>query len=342
MARKKVKISKRIIALIVTAAIILTLSLALIITNIFVPVMYLSAYGVKSVKNQAGIMRVSYLDVDFGDCTIVELPDGKTMLIDGGDGAYANNLTVLKALNSRGIDKIDYLICTSVRGEHCGGLKEVVKYKQIDTAYIPYCLNTNVTKQFHNFITELRAKSVETVYACASVGVDGGDYFFSFLSPAIHLSDKSEYVELNKTPTNENIDNASVITWLEFGKTSFAFCSDVRETALKRIISEYKICVNTGADFCGVGGKGVRLEDCDVVTVAGHGGEKNSYAPWYEALQPKDAVISVGKNFAGCPSSAAIADVMQYTLRAPLMTRENGEIIFTVTATEYIVDKEKS
>lgn len=341
MARKKVKISKRIIVVIVTAAVFLSLSLALIITNIFVPVMYLSAYCVKHVKNQADVMRVSYIDVDFGDCTIVELPDGKTMLIDGGDGAYSNNLTLLKALNRRGIDKIDYLICTSVRDEHCGGLREVVKYKQIGTAYIPYCLNTHVTKQFHNFITELRAKSVETVYACAGEGVDGGDYFFTFLSPATHLSDKSEYGELNKSPTNENIDNASVVTWLEFGKTSFVFCSDVRSTALKRIISEYKICLNTGADFCGIGDKGVKLENCDIVTLAGHGGEKNSYAPWYEALQPKDSVISVGKNFAGCPSSAAIADVMQYTLRTPLMTRENGEIIFTVTATDYIVDKEK-
>ncbi|MDE7301413.1 MAG: MBL fold metallo-hydrolase [Clostridia bacterium] len=341
MARKKVKITKRIIALIVVAAVILTLSLALIITNFFVPVMYISAYAVSPVKNQAGVMRVSFVDVDFGDCTIVELPDGKTMLIDGGDGAYSNNLRLLKALNRRGIDKIDYLICTSVRDEHCGGLKEVVKYKQIGTAYLPYCINTRITKQFYNFVSELRAKSVETVYAGAGKGVDGGDYFFTFLSPATHLSDKSEYVELNKSPTNENIDNASVVTWLEFGNTSFTFCSDVRETALKRIISEYNLSLNTGAAFCGVGDKGVRLEECDVVTVAGHGAEKNSYAPWYEALKPKDAVISVGKNFAGCPSSAAIADVMQYTLRTPLITSENGEIIFKVTATDYIVDKEK-
>ena len=341
MARKKVKISKRIIVSIVTAAVFLTLSLALIITNIFVPVMYLSAYCVKTVKNETGVMRVSYVDVDYGDCTIVELPDGKIMLIDGGDGAYANNLTLLKALNSRGIDKIDYLICTSVRGEHCGGLREVVRYKQIGTAYVPYCMNTHVTQPFHNFISELKRKSVETVYACAGEGADGGDYFFTFMSPSTYLSFKSEYEELNKSPTNENIDNASVIAWLEFENTSFVFSSDVRETALKRIISEYKICLELGMDFCGVGDKVVRLEDCDVVTVAGHGSEKNSYAPWYETLQPKDSVISVGKNFSGCPSSAAISDVMQYTQRTPFITREHGEIMFTVTATGYIVDKEK-
>ena len=341
MARKKVKIGKRIIAIIIACAVFLTFSLALIITNIFVPVGYLSAYFVDTVKNQTGVMRVSFIDVDFGDCTIVELPDGKIMLIDGGNGTYANTLALLNSLNRRGIDTIDYLICTSVKNEHCGGLKEIVRYKTIGTAFIPYCRNTHITQQFHNFVCELDRKSVKTVYACAGEGVDGGDYFFTFLSPTTPLSNESEYTLLNKSPTNENIDNASVVTWLEYADTSFVFSSDVRENTLKRIINTYEMSLEHGVVFCGIGDKGVKLETCDVVTVAGHGGEKNSYASWYEALQPEDSVISVGKNFAGCPSSVAISDVMAHTPNTPHITNEHGEIIFTVTATGYVVDKEK-
>ena len=122
------KRSKGRIAAIASAAVVAVAFAALIITNIFVPVKYLSAYLVARGERQQGVLTVTFLDVGYGDCTLCELPDGKVLLIDGGDGAYANTLSILRKLNSRGIDKIDYLFCSSVLGEYCGGLPEILRY----------------------------------------------------------------------------------------------------------------------------------------------------------------------------------------------------------------------
>lgn len=79
-----------------------------------------------------GEMRIHFLDVGQGDATFIELPDGKTALIDGGNGAEENNLSMLRYLNALKVKKIDYLVATHADFDHCGGLVEVVRYKEID------------------------------------------------------------------------------------------------------------------------------------------------------------------------------------------------------------------
>lgn len=308
----------------------MVLIISLLITDIFIPVKYLTAYFVKPHKNEKGTLRVSFLDVDFGDCTLIELPDGKNVLIDGGDGDYSHTLHILKFLNSRGVDKIDWLICTSVKSEHCGGLAELVKYKDVDFAYIPYCLNTRITREYRSFITALESENVSYAYACVGEGVvsDGG-YFFTFLSPTNYLSPDSEYAALNSAPNRANIENASAAVWLEYQDISFAFVSDIRADGLKRIVEEYAASVAANQPYCAVGGKSVKPDvGCNILTAPAHGGEDNTYAPWYDLTKPEQVIISVGKSYAGYPSNKALSDICNYC--QPLYTMYDGDVTVTV------------
>ncbi|MDE6690585.1 MAG: MBL fold metallo-hydrolase [Clostridia bacterium] len=325
---KRIKLKRSVITLIVTAVVVICLSISLLITDIFIPVKYLTAYTVRPHPNERGTMRVSYIDVGFGDSTLIELPDGKNVLIDGGNGAYSNTLHILKLLNSRGVDKIDCLICTSVKSEHCGGLAEIVKYKEVECAYIPYCRNTRITGEYHSFVKALESKKVPYAYACVGEGIEGDDYFLTFLSPTNYLSPDGEYAALNSNPIKRNIENASAVVWLEFDGVPFVFTSDVRAEGLKRIVEEYTVAKELGQPYCSYNGRSVELDSAKILTAPAHGGKDNNYAPWYELTEPEQVIISVGKNYADYPSNEALSDILIYA--KPRFTMNGGTVTVTV------------
>lgn len=331
--KRRRSLSKGRVAAALIAVFAAVFAVFVVVLNLFIPVRYMTAYLVRAQKSEEGVMTVSFLDVDFGDCALVILPDGENMLIDGGDGSYTNTLTLLKTLNSAGIDEIDYLVCTSVKDEHCGGFAELLKYKTVRKVYIPYCNNKRITEEYLAFCNAVTEQGVETEIACVGTGVEGDDWFFCFLSPAYYESPLSEYTVLNDEANTENIENASAVLWLEYGETSFAFTSDARPDALKRMVEEYEFCAELGQVYCKTGDSEVKLDECDVMTAPCHAGEKNTYAPWYDLTKPEKVVVSVGENFAGYPSTIALSDVCSCD-RNPLYTSD-GTITFTVTKDGY-------
>ncbi|HXF04232.1 MAG TPA: ComEC/Rec2 family competence protein [Blastocatellia bacterium] len=113
-------------------------------------------------RYQKGWLRLHFLDVGHGDCTLLELPDGTIMLVDGGgefrweeiarkprpgpsetitargntgemepdftdDSRSVGEVAVSPALWSRGIKRIAYLVLTHADADHLDGLFAVVK-----------------------------------------------------------------------------------------------------------------------------------------------------------------------------------------------------------------------
>ena len=76
------------------------------------------------VPGASGELTISFLDVGQGDSAFVELPDGKTMLIDAGEAEAGER--IVSFIRERGYKKIDYLIATHPHADHIGGMKEVV------------------------------------------------------------------------------------------------------------------------------------------------------------------------------------------------------------------------
>ena len=76
---------------------------------------------------------VAYLDVGQGNSTFVKLPDGKTMLIDGGDISYGE--VVSNYLKGYGVSTIDYLIATHSDSDHIGGLSYILDNYEVKNIY---------------------------------------------------------------------------------------------------------------------------------------------------------------------------------------------------------------
>ncbi|MDE6868137.1 MAG: MBL fold metallo-hydrolase [Clostridia bacterium] len=328
---QKIKLSKNKIRAIVIACVSAAVAIALIITNFFVPVKYLASYMVLRNGGAAdGVMRVRFVDVGYGNCTIVELPDGKNMLIDGGNGSMTNEARILKFLNKCDIDVIDYLVCTNVNAEHCGGLTEIIKYKTVKKIYMPGLDFLYTTDEYYNFC--VAASGINTSisqYNAYEANEDYG-YFFSFLSPAVFNNSGGEYKALlDNMQSVEARGNASAVIWLEFAGTSFLFASDVTQTVLERL------CKNNGADgYFDIGGHTVRLENCNVLQVPDHGSKSAIYTPFYDLVSPEVAVISTDSTDT---SNGLHSDLVGCGCENIYSTDKNGTVTIEVTADGYAV-----
>lgn len=333
MTQKK-KLSKNRIRAIIIASISIAIALALIITNIFVPVKYLASYTV--VRNRgakAGIMRVRFVDVGYGDCTIIELPDGKNMLIDGGNGSMNNEARILKFLNKCDIDVIDYLVCTNVNAEHCGGLSEIVKYKKVKKIYMPGLDFTYTTNEYAKFCSSASG-SFATVSRHGEIeeGEDC-DYFFAFLSPSGGYI-AGEYKDMLDNPQSlEARNNASAVLWLEYSGTSFLFTSDVSNTVLKSLCDKYKNEI-IAEDYFNIKGHSVKLENCNVLHVPDHGSKNAVYAPFYDLVKPETAVILTNNVDS---ENGLLSDITGCGCEKIYRTDKYGTVTIEVTADGYAV-----
>lgn len=328
---KKSKLSKRTGRAIIIAAVIGLVAIAVFVANLFIPIKYLSAYIVRRLDPlEENSARVTFVDVGHGDCVIVELPDGETMLIDGGDGRYSNQLTVLKELNRRGIADIDYLVCTSVKSEHCGGLAEVIKYKNVNKIYLPYCLIIDITSEYSAFIEAAEGIGASLDYIEFGVTEGGAGWSFSFLSPSVReAGEGSEYYDLNHNPTDENINRASAVMWLDVAGAQFLFLSDTTsETCDERFVFLNEVGNLDELDDL-YSRFGIKLSDCDVIMAAMHGAEDGVNEALYEAADPEITVISVGDNGEDAPSISALA-AAQNDGGALYRTDRHGTVTMTV------------
>ena len=96
----------------------------------------LSLAGLGVWQQQAGLgadtlLRMTFLDVGHGDSTLVQWPDGRAWLIDGGgghgDGGRTGERAVVPALRALGAEQLDVAVLTHAHPDHENGLVAVAR-----------------------------------------------------------------------------------------------------------------------------------------------------------------------------------------------------------------------
>lgn len=241
------------------------------------------APGEASVETLAGGkgLYITYLDVGQADCTILQC-DGQAMLIDAGNRNDAE--TVLEALSSLEIEKLDYVVATHSHEDHIGAMAAVLR--QVPADYIIYYPENVQTKVYQNFL--------------AAAGENGAVYIKPELLEVFDFGGGTIQVLAPDEGVCTDANNTSVAVMVTYGKNKFLFTGDAEEKSENAMLE-----------------LGVSLE-ADVFQAGHHGSSTSNSEAFLKKVDPVYTVISCGTgNSYGHPHSETLArlvdmDVMVY------------------------------
>lgn len=236
-------------------------------------------------------LEVHFIDVGQADSILIKT-GSNSMLIDAGNNDDSN--LVVDYIKSQGISNLDYVIGTHPHEDHIGGLDVVIDSFKISKVLMPKQKST--TKTFEDVLTSIQNKGLKVTTPKVGDTYNLGEAKWTILAP-----NQEQYNETN---------NSSIVIKLEYGNNSFVFTGDAEE------ISELEM-LQTG-----------NLKS-DVLKLGHHGSSSSTSDNFFDEVNPKYAVISVGlDNSYGHPHKEVI-DMLNNKNIDILRTDELGTIIFT-------------
>lgn len=267
-----------------------------------------------AVRSDDDSLGITFLDVGQGDSALVELPGGRTVLIDAGPGGDEDSFDAARSviapyLWNRNITRIDALVITHFHDDHLGGAAYIIDNFEVgrilDNGSYP-----GKSLLYDRFTRLVKDKKIprEILRRGDSINFRGGSFYI--LSPG-RDSDLSD--------SNEN----SVVLKLNYGNFSALFCADLAGPSLRDVIDIY--------------GKALGSRLIKVPHHGGSIGDIRDAEKFFITVGAKVAVISVAKNNRyGSPSEKTL-DILERSTPLVYTTSYNGAINVTVTRRDYRV-----
>lgn len=217
-------------------------------------------------------LTVHFIDVGQGDAVLLQTPAGKNMLIDAGGwrgeletGQGAGSGVVLPYLKRQAINRLDVLMLSHPHEDHVGGVKAVMQHLPVGLAVVaPVDKNhPEVEQSYWALLDELA--QVTTVRQ-------------GWAGHRLQLDDQLQ-IKILSPPKGgaEGLNNASLVLKVSYRQISFLFTGDIEKE---------------GQQMLAAGRDDLRAHILKVP----HHGSGNMAVDFYQRVNPKLAVISVGKN----------------------------------------------
>lgn len=217
---------------------------------------------------KANQLRVSFLNIGQGDAILANMPDGSTVLVDGGP-----DTRVLEKLDQRLASfkqKIDLVILTHPHLDHVNGLLSVLERYEIGKVVMTGAVHT--TSQYLDFLKLIDEKNIPLELAKQGLVYHFGEAEIEILYPEKDLT--KARIPRDRPGEGGGLNDTSVVSLLTYKNKKILLMGDASREIEKKLLN--------------------RLPEVDVLKVGHHGSKYSSSPEFLRKIKPRYSVISVG------------------------------------------------
>jgi len=260
-------------------------------------------------------LSVTFLDVGHASCTLVELPGGKRMLVDGGgfpnDRFDVGRYVVAPFLWRNRIAKIDTVVATHPHPDHINGLPYILEHFGVEEVW------TNGDETSVDgagpLLERMRERGIPSrLVTSRSPAIDVSGVRIRILNP---VTPPPTVADLDDREINER----SLVLHLQWKDASFLLPADIGSPTESALVARRAIPA------------------AGVLLAPHHGSAHSGSAPFLQAVRPSTIVISTGR-----PVREEVLERFRQTGAAVYRTDVHGAVRITTDGSRYVVSAFKN
>ena len=252
-------------------------------------------------QNSHRKLTFAALDIGQGDALFIESPSGTQILFDGGPPRKI--LSELRRVMPPFDRSIDAIVITNPDQDHIGGFLDVLKVYKVGQVFEPGTFNDS--KTYQNLKNEIKNKKIPETLARRGMRLDLGE------GAVIDILFPDRDVSMWTT------NDGSIVAKLSYGETSIMLMGDSTSETEKIVLTE---------------NSKVKLKST-ILKVGHHGSKTSTSSQFVQAVAPKYAVISNGReNKYGHPHQETLStlnkwgvEVLRTDLLGRIIMKSDGE-----------------
>lgn len=246
-----------------------------------------------------GELAVHFIDVGQGDAALLVTSQGTVMIDAGPRSAKDATLRYVREHTER----IDLMILTHPHEDHIGGAADILRDIPTEKVLMPDI--TSDSETFEGLLDAIEDSGAQTALAAAGDVYELGGMRVTVLAPL-----GTDY---------ESMNDYSIVCRVDYGERSFMFTGDAEKCSEEEILDAYDASALR----------------CDVLKAGHHGSSTSSSEEFLEALEPRIAVISAGRdNSYGHPHAETLRALGRAGTKKIYRTDTMGTIVLVTDGRE--------